>query len=198
MVSREENELLTRVGPGTPIGQLMRQYWIPVLLSSELPPGGQVKRVRLLGEDLVAFRSRDGRVGLLGEFCSHRGASLYFGRNEEDSLRCVYHGWQYGLDGRCLEMPNELPESGFPEKVRHPAYPCAERGGVIWTYMGPADPPPALPDLEWTLVPDEQRFVSKFYQDCNYWVEGARQQLAVPSAGTALGGAAASRSPRPR
>jgi phenylpropionate dioxygenase-like ring-hydroxylating dioxygenase large terminal subunit len=168
MLTREENEFLIRVGPGTPIGHLMRQYWIPMLLSSELLPGGRVTRVRLLGEDLVAVRSRNGRVGLLGEFCSHRGASLYFGRNEKDALRCVYHGWQYGLDGRCLEMPNEPPESGFQEKVRHPAYPCAERGGVIWTYMGPADPPPALPDLEWALVPDEQRFVSKFYQECNY------------------------------
>ncbi len=168
MLTREDNERLTRVGPGTPIGQLMRRYWIPVVPSLELPPGGRVKRVKLLGEDLVAFRARDGRVGLLGEFCSHRGASLYFGRNETEGLRCVYHGWQYDRDGRCLEMPNEFPGSGFQEKVRHPAYPCAERGGVIWTYMGPADPLPGLPDLEWTLVADDQRFVSRFYQECNY------------------------------
>ncbi|HET9489742.1 MAG TPA: Rieske 2Fe-2S domain-containing protein [Methylomirabilota bacterium] len=168
MLSRQDNELLTRVGPGTPMGQLMRQYWIPALLSTELAPGGRVKRVKLLGEDLVAFRSREGGVGLLGESCSHRGASLFFGRNDGDGLRCVYHGWRFGADGRCLEMPNEPPESGFPDKVRHPAYPCAERGGVVWTYMGPADPPPAVPDLEWALVPDEQRFVSKFYQECNY------------------------------
>jgi phenylpropionate dioxygenase-like ring-hydroxylating dioxygenase large terminal subunit len=150
------------------MGHLMRRYWIPVLLSAELPPGGRVKRVRLLGEDLVAFRTREGKVGLVGEFCSHRGASLYFGRNEETGLRCVYHGWKYGLDGQCLDMPNEPPESRFPEKVRHCAYSCAERGGVVWTYMGPASPPPAAPDLEWTLVPDERRFVSKFYQECNY------------------------------
>jgi phenylpropionate dioxygenase-like ring-hydroxylating dioxygenase large terminal subunit len=168
MLTRDENELLTRVGPGTAVGQLMRQYWIPVLLSTELPPGGRVKRVRLLGEDLVSFRSRAGRVGLLGEFCSHRGASLYFGRNEPDGLRCIYHGWCYGFDGRCREMPNEPAASAFPEKVGHPAYPCAERGGVVWAYLGPSDPPPALPDLEWALVPDEQRFVSKFYQECNY------------------------------
>jgi phthalate 4,5-dioxygenase oxygenase subunit len=168
MLTRDDNELLTRVGPGTPIGVLMRQYWIPVLLSAELSAGGRVKRVRLLGEDLVSFRSRDGRVGLLGEFCSHRGASLYFGRNEADGLRCVYHGWRYGIDGQCLEMPNEPPESAFPEKVCHPTYPCAERGGVIWAYLGSANPRPALPDLEWALVPDEQRFVSKFYQECNY------------------------------
>jgi phenylpropionate dioxygenase-like ring-hydroxylating dioxygenase large terminal subunit len=150
------------------MGDLMRQYWIPVLRSSELAPGGQAKRVKLLGEDLVAFRPREGCVGLIGEFCSHRGASLYFGRNEKDGLRCVYHGWKYGFDGRCLETPNEPAESRFPEKVRHPAYACAERGGVVWAYMGPADPPPALPDLEWALVPDDQRFVSKFYQECNY------------------------------
>ena len=168
MLTREENELLTRVGPETPMGNLMRRYWMPALRSAELPPGGRVKRVRLLGEDLVAVRARDGKVGLLGEFCSHRGASLYFGRNEEAGLRCVYHGWKFGVDGQCVDMPNEPPASNFQEKVRHPAYPCAERGGVIWTYMGPADPAPAPPDLEWTRVPDAQRFVSKFYQECNY------------------------------
>jgi phthalate 4,5-dioxygenase oxygenase subunit len=168
VLTREENELLTRVGPETPMGNLMRRYWLPALRSAELPPGGRVKRVRLLGEDLVAVRARDGQVGLLAEFCSHRGASLYFGRNEEAGLRCVYHGWKFGLDGQCVDMPNEPPASNFQEKVRHPAYPCAERGGVIWTYMGPADPAPAPPDLEWTEVPDVQRFVSEFYQECNY------------------------------
>jgi len=168
MLTREENALLTLVGPATPMGDLMRHYWIPALLSAELAPGGRVKRVRLLGEDLVAFRAPDGTVGLLGEFCSHRGASLYFGRNEAAGLRCVYHGWKYGCDGQCMDMPNEPPASSFQEKVRHPAYPCAERGGVVWTYMGPASPPPALPELEWALVPDAHRFVSKFYQECNY------------------------------
>ena len=168
MLSRDENELLTQIGSGTAMGQLMRQYWMPVLLSAELEPGGRVKRVRLLGEDLVALRARDGKVGLLGEHCSHRRASLYFGRNEEAGLRCIYHGWKYGLDGQCLEMPNESAESDFQEKVCHPAYPCAERGGVVWTYMGPASPPPPMPDLEWALVPDARRFVSKFYQECNY------------------------------
>ena len=167
MISREENELLTRIGPGTMMGDLMRQYWIPVVLSSELAAGERVKRVKLLGEELVAFRNSAGAVGLVGEFCSHRSASLYFGRNEARGLRCVYHGWQFALDGRCVDMPNEPPESNFQEKVRHPAYPCAERGGVVWTYMG-TGAPPALPDLEWALVPEEHRFVSKFYQECNY------------------------------
>ncbi len=168
MLTREESALLTLVGPATPMGELMRRYWIPALLSAELVPAGRVKRVRLLGEDLVAFRAPDGTVGLLGEFCSHRGASLYFGRNEAAGLRCVYHGWKYGADGQCVDMPNEPPASSFTEKVRHPAYPCAERGGVVWTYMGPTSPPPALPELEWALVPDAHRFVSKFYQECNY------------------------------
>jgi phenylpropionate dioxygenase-like ring-hydroxylating dioxygenase large terminal subunit len=146
----------------------MRQYWLPVVRSEELEAGGRVKRVRLLGEDLVAFRSRDGRVGLVDEFCSHRRASLYFARNEDRGLRCVYHGWKYGLDGQCLDMPNEPAETSFRDKVRHPAYPCVERGDVVWAYLGPLSPPPAPPDLEWTLVPAAQRFVSKFYQECNY------------------------------
>jgi phthalate 4,5-dioxygenase len=168
MLTVEENAQLTMVGPGTLIGELMRQYWIPVVLSSELAPGGRIKRVRILGEDLVAFRSPGGRAGLLAEFCAHRRASLYFARNEEQGLRCVYHGWQYEPGGRCIDMPNERPESNFQDKVTLPAYPCAERGGVVWTYMGPASPPPELPDLEWALVPEGQRFVSKFWQDCNY------------------------------
>jgi phenylpropionate dioxygenase-like ring-hydroxylating dioxygenase large terminal subunit len=167
MLTAEENTLLTKVGPGTPVGDLMRQYWIPVVRSSELERGGRTKRVKLLGEDLVAFRAPGGQVGLLAEFCSHRRASLYFGRNEEAGLRCVYHGWQFDLAGQCLDMPNERPECDFREKVRHPSYPCAERGGVVWTYMGPASPP-GLPDLEWAMVPEAQRFVSKFWQDCNY------------------------------
>lgn len=167
MASRDDNELLTRVGPGTPMGTLMRQYWIPGLLSSELEPGGRTKRVRLLGEDLVAFRTRDGRAGLLAEHCSHRGASLYFGRNEESGLRCVYHGWKYALDGLCVDTPNEPREGSLKNRVRHRAYPCAERGGVIWTYMGQAEPP-RLPDFEWTILPDGHRFVSKFYEACNY------------------------------
>lgn len=168
MLSQDANERLTRVGAGTPMGNLMRQYWIPVVLASELQPGGRGKRVKLLGEPLVAYRSRDGEVGLLGEFCSHRRASLYFGRNEDGCLRCVYHGWKYDRDGHCVDMPNVTPENNFQEKVRHPAYPCAERGGVVWTYMGPSRPVPELPDLEWCALPETQRLVTKFYQECNY------------------------------
>lgn len=168
MLSKEENELLTRTGADTPMGQLMRRYWLPMLFSSELEQGGKPKRVRLLGEALVAFRLPGGTPTLLGEYCSHRRVSLYFGRNEEGGVRCAYHGWKYGAGGRCLDMPSEPPESSFKDKVQHPAYPCAERGGVIWTYMGPAATPPPLPDLEWAMLPANQVFISKRYQACNY------------------------------
>jgi phthalate 4,5-dioxygenase len=169
MLNREENELLTRTGPGTPMGALLRQYWIPVVLSSEVEAGGRVKRVKLLGERLIAFRAKNGRAGLVGEFCPHRLASLYFGRVEEAGMRCVYHGWKFGMDGRCLEMPNEPPESGFTAKIRHVGYPCQERGGMIWAYMGPSSPPPPLPDLEWTLLPEANSFASKRVQECNWF-----------------------------
>src|SRR3954462_13902670 len=130
MLSKEDNELLTRVGPGTPMGRLMREYWIPALMSSELPePDGPPMRVRLLGEDLIAFRDSQGRVGLLGNHCPHRGASLFFGRNEESGLRCVYHGWKFDVTGACIDMPNEPTESTFRNKVTATAYPCIERGG---------------------------------------------------------------------
>ena len=168
MLTAEENALLTRVGPGTLMGDLMRQYWIPVVQSAELAAGGRPKRVRILGEDLVAYRDPAGRAALVSELCAHRRASLYFARNEASGLRCVYHGWQYAPDGRCIDQPNERPESNFQDKVTLPAYPCADRGGVVWAYMGPASAPPELPDLEWARVPDAQRFVSKFWQGCNW------------------------------
>src|ERR687883_1053921 len=150
MLSQQDNELITRVGPGTPMGTLMREYWIPALLSSELPgPDCNPVRVLLLGEKLVAFRDSSGKVGLLDNHCPHRGASLFFARNEECGLRCVYHGWKFSIDGSCVDMPNEPPESNFKDKVRAVAYPCREQGGVIWTYMGPRSEPPPLPELEW-------------------------------------------------
>ena len=149
MLTSEDNELLCRVGPGTPMGDLMRQYWIPALLSSELPePDGPPVRVRLLGENLIAFRDTSGKVGLIQNHCPHRGASLFFGRNEEDGLRCVYHGWKFDATGACVDMPSEPAESNFKAKVRARAYPCVERNGVVWAYMGPRPTPPPLPDLE--------------------------------------------------
>lgn len=171
MLTGEENELLTQVGGGTLMGDFLRQYWLPALLSMELPdPDGPPLRVRLLGEDLIAFRDSGGMVGLLGDHCPHRGASLFFGRNEEHGLRCVYHGWKFDAAGRCMDMPNEPPESNFKHKIRHLAYPCRERNGMIWAYMGPDSEPPGLPELEWNLVPESQRYISKTLQHCN-WVQ---------------------------
>jgi len=171
MLSKEDNELLTRVGPGTPMGNMLREYWIPAVLTEELQhPDGPPIRLRLLGEDLVLFRDSAGRVGLLGNHCPHRGASLFFGRNEEEGLRCVYHGWKYDVAGNCVDMPNEPPESNFKEKIHHVAYPCTEYGGMIWAYMGPRAVPPELPRLEWAMVAPENRAVTPMLRECN-WVQ---------------------------
>jgi nitrite reductase/ring-hydroxylating ferredoxin subunit len=174
MLSPEDNDLLCRVGPGSPMGDLMRQYWIPALTSDELPePDCPPLRVRLLGENLIAFRATSGRVGLIQDACMHRGASLFFGRNEEEGLRCVYHGWKYDHSGQCVDMPNEPTESNFKSRIRATAYPCFERRGVVFTYMGPraADDLPPLPDLEPNLLPDGEWTVQKIFRECN-WVQG--------------------------
>jgi phenylpropionate dioxygenase-like ring-hydroxylating dioxygenase large terminal subunit len=172
MLSREENELLTRVGPGTPMGSTMRRYWIPALLAWELPePDCPPVRVKLLGEELVAFRDTRGRIGLLDEYCPHRRASLYFGRNEECGLRCVYHGWKYDTDGRCVDMMNEPEELAFKHKIHITAYPTVEEGGVIWTYMGPPALQPPLPKFAWTQMPPTHRHVSNVIQESN-WLQG--------------------------
>jgi phenylpropionate dioxygenase-like ring-hydroxylating dioxygenase large terminal subunit len=169
MLTHEQNERLVRTNPGTEMGELLRRYWIPALLSREIPePDCPPVRVQLLGERLIAFRDTNGRIGLLDELCSHRTASLFFGRNEECGLRCSYHGWKYDVGGNCVDMPSEPPESRFREKIKHPAYPCAERGGVVWAYMGPADRQPELPELEWAGLPESQVFVSKRLQETNF------------------------------
>jgi phthalate 4,5-dioxygenase len=169
MLSKEENELLTRVGPGTPMGELMRRYWIPALLSEEIPtPDCPLVRVRLLGEDLVAFRDTQGRIGLLDEHCSHRGTSLFFGRNEECGLRCIYHGWKYDVEGRVLETPAEPAGSDFRIKIRHLAYPCTELAGMVFTYMGPSEKTPEFPAYEWVTLPADQTCAIKSYLECNY------------------------------
>ena len=168
MLSREDNELLTRVGPGTPMGALFRRHWLPFMLADELAADAPPRRVQLLGECLVAFRDSRGRAGLLGEHCPHRRASLYYGRNESGGLRCVYHGWKFDVSGACLEMPSEPAESSFRHKVRAEAYPVQERGGLLWAYLGPAEKRAELPELEWLGVPAERRYVSRWLQDCNY------------------------------
>ena len=145
MLAQTENELLTRIGAQTPMGELMRRYWIPALLAEEIPaPDCPPVRVPLLGEDLVAFRDSQGRVGLLDEHCAHRGTSLFFGRNEDCGLRCIYHGWKYDVDGNVLETPAEPAGSDFKKKLRHIAYPCKEIAGIVFTYMGPAAKQPAF------------------------------------------------------
>ena len=169
MLSREDNELLCRVGPGTPMGDLMRQYWVPTALSNELPArDGAPLRVRLLGENLIAFRATSGAVGLVRDSCPHRGASLFYGRNEQEGLRCVYHGWKFDVTGRCVDMPNEPAESNFRGKVRAVAYPCIERAGLVWAYLGPRETPPPLPDLEPTVLADSS--VQVYQRECN-WVQ---------------------------
>ena len=149
MLTKEENDYLTKTGPGTPMGNLIRQYWIPALLSSEVPEADcPPVRIRLLSEDLVAFRSTAGKVGLLQAGCPHRSADLFFGRNEEEGIRCTYHGWKFDTAGTCVDMPSEPPESTFKERVQAVAYPCVEVNGAVWTYMGPRSVPPPFPEFE--------------------------------------------------
>jgi phenylpropionate dioxygenase-like ring-hydroxylating dioxygenase large terminal subunit len=172
MLSKEDNDLVTRAGPGTPMGNLMREYWVPAMLSSELPaPDSDPVRVMLLGEKLIGFRDSNGDPGLIQNHCPHRGASLFFGRNEEAGLRCVYHGWKFAIDGTCVDMPNEPAESDFKSKVRAIAYPCRERGGIIWAYMGARQDPPPLPDLEPNMLPDDQVVLAAIQRNCN-WLQG--------------------------
>ena len=167
MLSKQDNELLSRVGPGTPMGDLMRQYWLPAMRSDELPaPDCPPLRVKLLGEELIGFRATSGKVGLMQNACPHRGASLFFGRNEEEGLRCVYHGWKFDVTGSCVDMPSEPAESNFKNKVRAKAYPTHERNGIIWAYMGPREVPPPLPELEANVV--EGSSVSTVQRACNW------------------------------
>ena len=169
MLSREDNETLVRVGAGTPMGDLIRSYWIPALLSSEVAePDGKPVRVRLLGEDLVAFRDTAGRVGLLEEQCPHRRASLALGVNDKGGLRCLYHGWKYSVDGQCLETPTEPPSSRLCHNVRARAYPTREAGGVVWAFMKAGAEPPAFPEFEWFSMPSTHAVPFKLREDCNY------------------------------
>jgi phthalate 4,5-dioxygenase len=174
MLSQQDNELLTRVGPGTPMGELMRRYWIPAAFAQQIPrPDCPPIRVRLMGESLVLFRDTQGRVGLIDERCPHRTASLFYGRNEENGLRCVYHGLKFDVGGNCVDLPcvpqvSELQQANIQAQMKVKAYPCLERAEVVWTYMGPAAHKPEFPDLEWTLVPPAQRYATRHIQECNW------------------------------
>ncbi len=167
MLTREQNEQLTQTGPDTPGGRLLRCYWQPVALAEELPLGGDPLPVRILSEDLVLFRDQNETLGMLGLHCPHRGADLSYGRIEDGGLRCVYHGWLFGLDGRCLAQPGEPAGSDFKDKVRHTAYPCQEAGGVIFAFMGEGEPP-LLPNYEFLTAPEEHRWCTKLANNCNY------------------------------
>ena len=169
MLSQHDNETLTKVGPGTPMGDLLREYWIPAMLSSELPgPDCDPMRLRLLGEDLVAFRDTNGDLGLLDNNCPHRRASLFFGRNEECGLRCVYHGWKFDVNGNCVDMPSEPAESNFKDKVKIKAYKLVERNGMIWAYMGPRSELPPLPDIEPNMMEESVDNNSAGLRECNW------------------------------
>jgi phthalate 4,5-dioxygenase oxygenase subunit len=169
MLTEDMNTFLTRTGPGTPMGELFRRYWLPAMLDWELPgPDCPPVRVMLLGEKLGAFRDTQGRIGLVDEFCAHRGVSLWFGRNEECGLRCSYHGWKYDVNGQCVDLPSEPEESGMRSRIKLKSYPCVELGGVIWAYMGPPAEPPLLPSFEWVHLPPSHRVTTKRWQESNY------------------------------
>jgi nitrite reductase/ring-hydroxylating ferredoxin subunit len=171
MLSHVDNEFLTQSGPATAMGALLRRFWMPALLSAELPErDGPPRKTKILGEDLLAFRDSNGRVGIVEPHCPHRGANLFYGRNEECGLRCAFHGWKFDVEGKCLDLPTSPPESGYKDTVRLLAYPVREWADIVWVYMGPREKMPELPQLELGLVPPAHRFVSKKWQDCN-WVQ---------------------------
>ncbi|MFP6735995.1 MAG: Rieske 2Fe-2S domain-containing protein [Rhodospirillales bacterium] len=168
MTSQAESKTLTEIGPGTPMGNLMRQYWLPALKSGELAADGDPVRLMLLGEKLIAFRDTAGRVGVLDHRCPHRCASLFFGRNEENGIRCVYHGWKYDVDGNCLDMANVPTHQDFKQKIKAKAYKAAERGGLVWVYMGDQNTVPELPAIEATLLPETEVTITFARRECNW------------------------------
>lgn len=177
MLGSADNDLLTQTGASTNGGRLLRQYWLPVMLSSELTGTDcDPQRVRVLGEDLVGFRDSNGSVGILAERCAHRGTSLYFGRNEHCGLRCIYHGWKYDTDGNVLDTPAEPSSSKLTAKVKHTAYPVTETAGLIWIYMGSRSPAPTFPDYMFNHLPVENVAVTKSVLECN-WVQGLEGEV---------------------
>jgi phthalate 4,5-dioxygenase oxygenase subunit len=170
MKAAKDSEDLTRVGPGTVMGDFIREYWMPAIKSRELVADGDPLRLMLLGEKLIAFRDSSGRVGVMEHQCPHRCASLFLGRNEQDGIRCIYHGWKFDVDGNCVDMPSVPPGQDFKEKVKAKAYKTAERNGLIWVYMGERKEPPALPMIEVTLLPEDELDITFIQRDCN-WVQ---------------------------
>lgn len=184
MLTREENELVTRVGPGTPMGDVFRRYWQPFLRSVDIPEvDGPPVRVELLGEKLVAFRDSSGKVGLVDEFCPHRLASMFYGINGDGGLLCIYHGWKFDREGRCTEMPSDEPDSRFKDKVRITSYPVVEAGGMLWCYMGPPEKQPGFPPFMYNLLPPEHTAVAKVPIYCN-WLQSAEGNIDSTHLGT--------------
>jgi 5,5'-dehydrodivanillate O-demethylase oxygenase subunit len=168
MLTREENETLTRVGRGTPAGELLRRYWMPVAAAGELTDDKPIKAFRLLGENLVVYRDKQGRYGVVGEQCPHRKASLAFGRIDEEGIRCPYHGWKYDYTGKCLEQPAEPESGGFKDKIKHLAYPVEKLGGLLWAYLGP-EPKPLLPRWDVLAWTNGKRWIEKHeIYNCNW------------------------------
>lgn len=175
MLTQQDNEILNHVGPGTLMGNLLRRYWVPALLSEDLPgPDCTPVEVRLLAEDLVAFRDTQGRVGLVDSCCPHRGSGMFYGRNEENGLRCVYHGWKFDVTGQCVDMPSEPPTSNFKDRLKIPSYPTHESGGIVWTYMGPKDKMTGFRDFGTEKLPREKWYAARQFQPMSWmqWMEG--------------------------
>ena len=169
MLRKEQNDLLTQTGTGTPMGELFRRYWLPALLAEEVAEAGGVPvKLQLLSERMLAFRDSEGRLGLIDEFCAHRGVSLWFGRNEEGGIRCPYHGWKYDVNGQCMEVPSEPAESGFCNRIKLKSYALIERGGIVWVYMGPPEDQPPPPEFEFATLPLGRSFITKRLQETNW------------------------------
>jgi phthalate 4,5-dioxygenase len=168
MPTPQDSETLTRVGPGTPMGRLMREYWLPACKSAELKADGAPLRLALLGERLIAFRDSSGRVGIMDHRCPHRRASLFFGRNEEGGVRCIYHGWKFDVAGKCLDMPNVPPQHAHPDKVSAKAYQAAERNGIVWAYLGARETAPPLPSFEAVMLPEAETQSFWVLRECNW------------------------------
>ena len=175
MLSKDHNDLITRTGPGTPGGTLLRSYWQPIATAQEMPPGGAPMPVRIMSEDLVLFRDDQDQLGLIGLHCPHRGTDLSYGRVEKGGLRCLYHGWLFDIEGKCIDQPAEPEDKKFCHKVRHVAYPVKEYGGVIWTYMGEGEAP-LIPAFEFLTAPEERRITFRVIQHCN-WVQGLESSI---------------------
>ena len=187
MMTAADNETLVRVGPGTVMGEFMRQFWVPACLSSELAANGPQMRLLLLCEKLIAFRDAAGRVGIMDHLCPHRRASFFFGRNEGDGLRCGYHGWKFDVHGNCMDQPNLPEKKRYPAGTKSRAYRTTERAGIVYVYMGQRDVPPELPEIEPTIGEPDDRNVALTQRDCN-WMQALEGDIDTSHLGFLHGG----------